>query len=71
MNVAPQVVDNRGNCGTLNDYNILQYTNYLKYGGGNNKVINGSPFYDGVTGNNRFSSKYEEPLKEQILSCSF
>ena len=54
----------------LNDYNMLQYTNYLKYGGGNNKVINGSPFYDGVTGNNRFSSKYESPLKEQILSCS-
>ena len=71
MNVAPQVVDNKRSCGFLNDYNMLQYTNYLKYGGGNNKVINGSPFYDGVTGNNRFSSKYEEPLKEQVLSCSF
>jgi hypothetical protein len=70
MNVAPQVVDNKGNCGPLNSYNILQYTNYLKYGGGNNKVINGSPFYDGVTGNNRFSLKYDEPLKEQVLSCS-
>ena len=35
---------------------MLQYTNYLKYGGGNNKVII-EPFYDGVTGNNRFSSK--------------
>jgi len=40
MNVAPQVVDNKGGCGFLNDYNILQYTNYLKYGGGNNKLIN-------------------------------
>ena len=70
MNVAPQVVDNKKSCGFLNDYNMLQYTNYLKYGGGNNKVINGSPFYDGVTGNNRFNSSYEEPLKEQILPCS-
>jgi hypothetical protein len=70
MNVAPQVVDNKGNCGSLNSYNLLQYTNYLKYGGGNNKVINGSPLYGSVTGNNRFSLKYDKPLKEQILSCS-
>ena len=70
MNVAPQVVDNKKSCDSLNDYNMLQYTNYLKYGGGNNKVINGSPFYDGVTGNNRFNSRYEEPLKEEVLSCS-
>jgi hypothetical protein len=70
MNVAPQVVDNKGNCGFLNSYNLLEYTNYLKYGGGNTKVINGSPFYDGVTGNNRFSLKYDQPLKEQVLACS-
>ena len=70
MNVAPQVIDNKRGCGVLNDYNILQYTNYLKYGGGNNKVINGSPLYGSVTGNNRFNSRYEEPLKEEVLSCS-
>ena len=70
MNIAPLVVDNKRRCGSLNDYNMLQYTNYLKYGGGNNKVINGSSFYDGVTGNNKFNSKYDVPLKEEVLSCS-
>lgn len=70
INIAPQVVDNKKGCDSLNSYNLLQYSNYLKYGGGENKVINGSPFYDNVKGSYKYSSTADEPLKEQVLSCS-
>ena len=70
INVAPQVVDNKGNCDSLNSYNLLKYSNYLKYGGGENKVINGSSFYDNVKGSYKYSLTTDKPLKEEVLLCS-
>ena len=69
INIAPSVVDNKKNCGFMNDYNLLQYSNYLKYGGGENKVINGSPFYDGVTGNNKYSVSFDTPINDEVINC--